>query len=176
MMGAVRTAATSLTRARRSAAALAAIGAGALVLSGCSGNLSSDVAAVVDGKEITVEEVQEATAEFNSLPVTPTTTTDALTLLIYGDLAEEAYTEAGLPPVPDAQLVSQLRSGGIEDPSDSLLDLYRSITHLTGLQGLPPADGVDIEVNPRFGDWDAQAGQVIAQAPDWITEVNGAEN
>jgi hypothetical protein len=174
MMGAVRTPATALTRARRSTAALAVVGAGALVLAGCSGTMSSDVAAVVNGKEISVEEVQEATAQFNSLPVTPTTTSDALTLLIYGDLAEEAYTEAGLPPVPESQLVSQLRTGGIQDPSDSLVDLYRSITYLTGLQGLPPTDDLEIEVNPRFGDWDADAGQVIAQAPDWITDVTGA--
>src|SRR5690606_34724364 len=101
---------------------------------------------------------------------------DALTLLIYGDLAEEAYTEAGLPPVPDAQLAQQMRGGGVEQPSDSLIDLYRSITHLNGLQGLPPADGADIQVNPRFGSWDAETGQVIAQAPDWITEISEAQN
>lgn len=160
---------TSLTRAARPVAALAL---GALVLSGCSG-LSPNVAAVVDGKEITVEQVQQATQEFNSLPVTPTTQTDALTLLIYSDLAQEAYAQAGGPPIPDAQLISQLQGGGVADPSESLVDLYRTINHLQGANGLPSTDGLDIEVNPRFGGWDDQAGQVIAQSPAWITDVTG---
>lgn len=165
----MRIAVTSLTRSARPVTALAL---GALVLSGCSG-MSSDVAAVVDGKEITVEQVQQATEEFNSLPVTPTTQTDALTLLIYGDLAQDAYTEAGGPPIPDAQLISQLQGGGVADPSDSLVDLYRSINHLQGAGGLPSTAGLDIEVNPRFGGWDGEAGQVIAQTPAWITDVTG---
>lgn len=182
----VRIATSSLTRAltrpgaraRRSATAAAVATAGALVLSGCSADagLSAGVAAVVDGREISVAEVQEAAAQFNTLPVQPANTSDALTLLIYGDLAEEAYTEAGLPPVPDAQLHEQMRSGGVEEPSDSLIDLYRSITHLNGIGGLPPAGDADIQVNPRFGSWDAEAGQVIAQAPNWITDISEAQN
>lgn len=148
------------------------------MISGCSADagLSAGVAAVVDGREISVAEVHEATAQFNTLPVQPANTSDTLTLLIYSDLAEEAYTEAGLPPVPDAQLREQMRSGGVEEPSDSLIDLYRSITHLNGLGGLPPAADADIQVNPRFGSWDATAGQVIAQAPDWITDISEAQN
>lgn len=176
----VRIAASSLTRARarRSMTAATVAAAGALALSGCSADasLSAGVAAVVDGKEISVSDVQEATAQFNTLPVQPANTSDTLTLLIYGDLAEAAYTEAGLPPVPDAQLEAQMRGGGVEEPSDSLIDLYRSITHLNGLQGLPSAEGADIQVNPRFGSWDAEAGQVIAQAPDWITDISEAQN
>lgn len=174
----VRIAASSRARARRSLTAASVAAAGVLALSGCSADsgLSAGVAAVVDGEEISVADVQEATAQFNTLPVQPATTTDTLTLLIYGDLAEEAYAEAGLPPVPDAQIEAQMRSGGVEEPSESLINLYRSITHLNGLQGLPPAEGADIQVNPRFGSWDAEAGQVIAQAPDWITDISEAQN
>lgn len=163
--------------ARRSASALAAVTAGALLLSGCAGEVPSGVAAVVDGREITVEQVQEATEQFNSLPVTPMTPSDTLTLLIYGESAQEAYSEAGLPPIPDSQLVAQLQGGGIAEPSDGVVDLFRSVSHLQGVGGLPPTDGVDIRVNPRFGGWDDTAGQVVAQVPSWITEVStGAQN
>lgn len=184
MMGAVRMTATSLTRAarsasriRRSAPALAAVAAGALVLSGCAGEVPSGVAAVVDGREISVADVQEATEQFNSLPVSPMTPSDTLTLLIYSDAAEAAYSEVGLPPIPDSQLVAQLQDGGVAEPSDGLVDLFRSVSHLQGVGTLPPADDLDIRVNPRFGGWDASAGQVVAQVPTWITEVGtGAQN
>lgn len=169
--------ARSATRGRRVTPALVAAAAGALVLSGCSGQLSSGTAAVVDGREISVADVQEATAQFNSLPVSPMTPSDTLTLLIYGDAAEQAYREAGLPAIPDTQLVAQLQNGGIEEPSEGLVDLFRSVNHLQGVGGLPSIDGTDIEVNPRFGGWDAAAGQVIAQTPTWITEVTtGLQN
>lgn len=173
MMGAVRIAATHKHRARRSAAALVPLAAAGLVLSGCAADgLSGSVAAVVDGKEISVEQVQEATAEFNSLGVQqPTTTSDTLTLLIYGDLAAEVYTQSGGPPIADEQIVAVLRGGGAEHPSDSLVEMYRSVSHIQGLGGLPPADDLDIAVNPRYGQWDPAAGQIVTADPDWITEV-----
>ncbi|WP_109473315.1 hypothetical protein [Ornithinimicrobium cavernae] len=172
----MRIAASSLTRVRRSTTVLAVAAAGALVLSGCSDSgLSSGVAAVVDGKEITVAQVQEATKEFNTLPVSPTTPTDVLTLLVYGDLAEQAHREAGNPPITDAQLVNDLRGGGLQNPSESVIDLYRSINYLQSAQQLPPTEGLTIEVNPRYGEWDAENGQVVAQTPEWITQVTGAE-
>lgn len=174
MMCPVRIAASSLSRARRSATALTVTAASALLFSACSdGGLSSGVAAVVDGKQITVADVQEATAQFNTLPVSPTTPTDVLTLLVYGDLAEEAHSAAGSPPIPEGQLVSDLQGGGLQDPADSTIDLYRAINHLQMAQQLPPTDGVDIEINPRYGEWDGTNGQVVAQTPTWITEVTG---
>lgn len=184
MMGAVRMTATSLTRsgragtrAARFAPALAAVAVGALALSGCAGEVPSGVAAVVDGRQISVAEVQEATEQFNSLPVSPMTSSDTLTLLIYGEAAEAAYTEAGLPPIPDSQLVAQLQGGGVDEPSDGLVDLFRAVSHLQGVGGLPPVDDMEVAVNPRFGGWDDSVGQIIAQTPAWITEVTtGAQN
>lgn len=171
MMGAVRIATTSLTRAGRPAAALAL---GALVLTGCSGGLSGSTAAVVDGRVISVDQLQEVTAEFNALPVTPTSPTDVLTLLIYSDVAADAYAAAGNPPVSDAQLVTQLQGGGVAQPSEDLVDLFRTVTHLQGAGAVPSTEGVEIEVNPRFGGWDAEVGQVMAQTPAWITEIGAA--
>lgn len=165
-MGAVRIA-TTLTRAVRPVTALAV---GALVLSGCGG-MSGGTAAVVDGEVITVEEVQRATADFNALPVTPVTPTDVLTLMIYADAAEEAFAETGGPPITESQIVAQLQGGGVAEPSQDLIDLYRTIAHLQGAGQVPSTEGVEIEVNPRFGTWDPEARQVMAQTPDWITEV-----
>jgi len=167
MMGAVRIVTTSLTRAARPATALAL---GALVLSGCAG-MSGSTAAVVDGQEITVAEVQQATAEFNALPVTPVTPTDVLTLLIYADAAEEAYTGAGNPAITDAQVTAMLQQSGIAEPTPTQVDLYRTIAHLQGAGDVPSTEGVEIEVNPRFGTWDPEARQVMAQTPSWITDV-----
>ncbi len=174
MMCPVRIAASSLSRARRSTTALTAATVGALVLSACSGGgMSSGVAAVVDGNQITIEQVQEATEQFNTLPVSPTTPTDVLTLLVYGDLAEEAHRAAGNAPIPDAQLVNDLKGGGLQNPADSTVDLYRAINHLQMAQQLPSTEDLDIEINPRYGEWDGTNGQVVAQAPEWITEVTG---
>lgn len=172
-MGPVRIAATPTSRARRAAAALIPLTAAGLVLSGCSADgLSGSVAAVVDGKEISVEQVQEATAEFNALGVQqPTTTSDTLTLLIYGDLASEIYSQSGGAPIADERIVEVLQSGGAENPSDSLVEMYRSVSHIQGLGGLPPTDDLDISINPRYGQWDPAAGQVVTADPDWITEV-----
>lgn len=175
MMCPVRIAASAQSRARRSASVLAVATAGALVLSACSsGGLSSGVAAVVDGQQITVADVQEATEQFNTLPVSPTTPTDVLTLLVYGDVAEEAHRAAGNPPIPDAQLLNDLRGGGLQNPADSTIDLYRAINHLQMAQALPATEDVDIEINPRYGAWDSTNAQVIAQTPTWITEVTEA--
>ncbi len=171
----VRFAASPVSRARRSATLLGVAAASALVLSACSDNgMSADVAAVVDGKQIPVSAVQQATQEFNSLPVTPTTPSDVLTLLVYGDHAAEAYLAAGNPPITDAQLVNDLEGGGLQNPSESTVDLYRAVNHLNTMQALPPMDDVDIQINPRYGAWDGNNGQVVAQTPDWITEVTGA--
>lgn len=174
MMCPVRIAASSQSRVRRSSTALVLASVVALGLSACSsGGLSAGVAAVVDGKEISVADVQEATEQFNSLPVSPTTPTDVLTLLVYGDLAEEAHRAAGGTPITDAQLINDLKGGGLEDPADSTVDLYRAINHLQLAGQLPSTDGIDIEINPRFGEWDATNSQVVAQTPSWITEVSG---
>ena len=39
------------------------------------------------------------------------------------------------------------------------------------LQGITQEDvnALDVQVNPRFGAWDPQAGQVVPQVPSWIT-------
>lgn len=174
MMCPVRIAASSQSRARRSATALAVATTGALVLSACSSDgLSSGVAAVVGDRQITVAEVQEATAQFNTLPVSPTTPTDVLTLLVYGDVAEEAHRASGGAPITDAQLINDLRGGGLADPADSTVDLYRAINHLQLAQEIPDTEGLNIEINPRYGEWDDTNGQVVAQTPTWITEVTG---
>ena len=176
----VRIAASSVSRARasrprRSVTLLTVATAGALALSACSDDgLSSGVAAVVGDRQITVAEVQEATAQFNTLPVSPTTPTDVLTLLVYGDVAEEAHRATGNPPITDAQLINDLQGGGLADPADSTVDLYRAINHLQMAQALPDTEGLDIQINPRYGEWDGTNGQVVAQTPTWITEVTGA--
>lgn len=168
MIGAVRISTTSLTRAARPATALAL---GALLLSGCAGGLSGGTAAVVDGQVITVDQVQQATTDFNALPVSPVSPSEVLTLLIYTDVAEETYAAAGNPPVTEAQVIAQLRGAGVAEPSQHVVDLYRTVIHLQGSGQVPSTDGIDIEVNPRFGNWDAEVGQVMAQTPSWITEV-----
>ncbi|MCK0113854.1 hypothetical protein MWU75_17040 [Ornithinimicrobium sp. F0845] len=163
----MRIATTSLTRAARPVTALAV---GALVLTGCG--MSGSTAAVVDGEVITVKQLQAATADFNQLPVTPVAPTEVLTLLIYRDAAAEAYAGAGNPPISESQVITQLRGAGIEEPSQDLVDLYRTIVHLQGAGDVPSTEGVEIEVNPRFGTWDAEARQVMAESPSWITEVS----
>lgn len=173
-MSRVRVSRARASRPRRSVTMLTVAAAGALVLSACSsGGLSSGVAAVVDGQQISVADVQEATEQFNTLPVSPVTPTDALTLLVYGEQAEASYRASGGPPITDAQLIEDLRGGGLANPADSTVNLYRAINHLQLAQALPPMDGVEIEINPRYGGWDETNGQVVAQTPSWITEVTG---
>lgn len=171
-MGAVRIASTSLTRAVRPVAALAL---GGLVLTGCADGMSGSTAAVVDGQIITVQEVQQATSDFNELPVTPVNPSDVLTLMIYRDAVAEAYSEMGAPPIPEDQLITALQQGGgVADPSEPLVDLYRTLSHMQAV-GQPDTADMEIKVNPRFGTWDPDAAQVMAETPDWITDVTTAE-
>ena len=98
--------------------------------------------------------------------MTPVTPTDVLTLLIYADAAEEAYTGAGNPAITDAQVTAMLQQSGIAEPTPTQVDLYRTIAHLQGAGDVPSTEGVEIDF-PSGSSADLPGGP---HHSEWATE------
>lgn len=160
-------------------AALAAV----ILLSGCS-DLTMDRAATIGDRTIGVDELQETTAQLNEISAQPAAPAAVLTELTRTPILDEAMS--GSPLELTEQSVRELvRDAGLESPSDLTVDVARTRQYLALLQDpaimQDPAaegvmqrlseasfDGLEVDVNPRYGSWDPETAIVGDQLPEWI--------
>jgi hypothetical protein len=166
---------------RRSVAALA-VGA-ALVLAGCGGPAGPDRAAVVDGQVISETAVQSAMTEVNSMnpgllqdKLTPTGT---LTALVQAPVVLSYLSDLGVK-VSESVALADAQKRGVRNPSDSTLEIlkFASAIGLAQNEGkLTDADaqaltqklqGLEVDVNPRYGTFNPQTAAVELTTPGWL--------
>lgn len=155
----------------------------ALVTAGCGINRAS-TAAVVDGSVISQSDVTSAMREVNqmepALLQAELTPSSALTALIQAPVVLDFLGGQGLV-VSDSVATGEARSRGVEDPSASTLEIIRLASSITAAQGsgqLTQDDTVvlsetlrsqDVEVNPRYGTFNAETSSVDLGLPTWVT-------
>jgi hypothetical protein len=176
---------------RRSVAALA-VGA-ALVVAGCAGPAGPagpDRAAVVDGRVISETAVQSAMAEVNAMnpqllqqKLTPTGT---LTALVQAPIVLQYLDGKGVK-VSESVATQDAQKRGVADPSDSTLEIVRLATAISQAQAdgkITQADGealtkqlqeLSIDVNPRYGTYNADTGSIELTNPAWVKPLNAAQ-
>lgn len=175
---------------RKSAIAAVALVA-ALVLGGCTAQTGS--AAVVDGEPISAAKLDRTTRELNEL-----FNVDArgvLTMLIVSPtyLAEAAANGVAksrdeartyLTEVIAADPVSAV-GVDVDSFSDATLDLVRFDMALRELSQLETSQEIgervqgqiaalDVDVNPRFGEFSAEATAINPVAPEWLVQPSTA--
>lgn len=169
---------TTRTRVARLAVVPLAL---ALLLGGCG---RPGTAAVVDGERITDAQLATLVADLERLtaptpdaaPVAPSI---ALATFVQGPTIEEVGAEAGVA-TSDQQAIDLLDSAAAQssietwDYSPELVQFARLALTRQALQADPEAStevgdrlaALDVELNPRFGTWDA--GQVTPTAWPWL--------
>ena len=179
---------------RRSAAGLLAIGALAVGgLSGCSGRPGA--AAVVDGDEISVRELQSATSDLGPY-LDNVSQTSVLMVLVVAPTFERAAVKAGVG-VSDQQaedLLDQAAAAATEAGtvpprttafSDSAIEVAKFTLVQTNLQALPDAglvsaqvteqlDALDATINPRYGTVDFTSGSIMPPSYPWLVATTPA--
>ncbi len=177
MMGPVKTwsswtqqSAAGTLLARRTAAA--AVGAAALALSGCAGG-GLDTAATINGQVISERDLQATLLQLQ--PVLPTEPGALLNTLARGPVLDAKAVGQGFE-LSQEEIVASIRGqAGIEEPEPLLIDYVRYDFYSRNLEsaGQSPTPeelaGLDVQINPRYGQWDPASAQVAPALPDWIT-------
>ena len=172
---------------RRSVAALV-LGA-ALATAGC-GATTADRAAVVDGSVISETELQSAMREVNGMepallqqPLTPSGT---LTALVQAPVVLAVLADKGVA-VSDSVARQAAAQRGLAEPSEATLQIVRLATAIgtaqeQGVVTEAEANEVnkrlaelDVEVNPRYGTYDATNASVTLTQPAWITPADAQQ-
>ncbi|MGB5934671.1 MAG: hypothetical protein WBG76_02235 [Ornithinimicrobium sp.] len=174
-------------KARRSLR-LGGVGMVIVALAGCGG-ISANEAAIIDGESIGESELQETTAQLNSI-----STEAASPSMVLGELTRTPFLDdvmAGTPAALTDQQVSELlRENGLAEPSDLTIDVARTRQYLAVLQDpevladpemsealnklqtitAPDIEAIVDEINPRYGTFDAnpEVLTVVPSAPEWI--------
>ncbi|MFX0538132.1 hypothetical protein ACQBAT_03095 [Ornithinimicrobium sp. Y1847] len=158
----------------------------ALALTGCSG-VGSDTGLTVEGTDYSVAELQQAASQFASASAEPADSRRVIADLALLPIFDEVF--AGSPAAAtDSRVRSALSDSGISDPGPATLDARRSryyqqlLNDPSILQDPSMADvlakataitqedidALQIEVNPRYGTWDASRGGLLQEQPAWI--------
>lgn len=173
---------------KRSTRPAALVIVAALAVSGCTGPGMRE-GAVINGTSWSMQELQEAVAQVDSVAVNPVGVPELVYEAAVVHLIDDAFR--GSPySVSDAQLESTMREAGLEgEPNELALDSarfrhYASILQAPGIQQDPAMfpvleqlnavtqediTSLEVEVNPRFGTWQPELGGVVAEVPSWIT-------
>lgn len=157
----------------RRLAGLAALG---LVLAGCS---HPSEAAEVNGRAIDIDTVGVVNDELREagLNVTPAT---SLTLMI--SERATASARADIPVASDPQLVGMaeqqlgLTDLDYSDETKKIVDFYAFVIASQNALASPEEvaevssaiQNADVEVNPRFGTWEGQSGQLMPGQSDYL--------
>jgi hypothetical protein len=168
---------------RRAAGAAALAALAALAVSGCSSE--GGAAAVVDGKVIPLSDVHTAMSELRPYLREPTPT-GILEVLVIEPTVARVAAEHGVVVSPQqvedrlaAQVTgSQGEGAAVPQFSDPSLAVGRFVVLQEGLQQLPDVqavqediaselEGLDVEVNPRYGSDFSLAGIAPAEHP-WL--------
>ncbi|MGL5908678.1 MAG: hypothetical protein ACRCZP_01670 [Phycicoccus sp.] len=162
------------------AASLAAV----LTAAGC-GTVRTDRAAVVDGTVISETEVQQATGEINGMEpalvegeLAPSNT---LTALIQAPVVLDYLAGRGVV-VSDSVARADAAERGVDDPSAGTLEILKfnralgqaqesgALDEAQGQQLTEQLAGLKVEVNPRYGVYDARNVSVQPGSPGWISQ------
>lgn len=159
--------------------------AAALVLGGCTAQTGA--AAVVDGDPISTATLDRTTRELNELFTVDSR--GVLTMLIISPAYLDAAAEHGVAKSRD-EARSYLDEVQAADPasevdvaafSDATLDIVRFDMAVRELSQLPTAQeigaqvqerigGLDVDVNPRFGDFSAEASTISPASHEWLVQ------
>jgi hypothetical protein len=142
-------------------------------------------AAVVNGRRISVSEVQQATEGLRAADPTnfgKVTTAQVLSILIIGPYAEQAASAAGQGVSDDVvrqAVVSQAQQNGssnvhLDKLNSGALQALRGEVALNDLDAtgqqtlLKTIQGLRIQVSPRYGTFDRKTASIAAPAPNWL--------
>lgn len=177
-------------RTRRASALLVAAAALAATVTaaGC-GAVRADQAAVVDGTVIRETEVQRATRDINGMEpalvdgeLAPSNT---LTALIQAPLVLDYLAGRGVV-VSDSIAQADAAERGVDDPSAAttlILRFNRALGQARESGALDEAQGqrlteqlaaLRVEVNPRYGAYDASTVSVQPGLPGWVSAASTA--
>jgi hypothetical protein len=177
----------TVTRWTLTAPALAA----ALVLGACSSEgISSDEAATIGDRTISMDELQETVAQLNAASAAPSQPAGVINELTRTPILDDVMAGTSLE-LTDNEVLEVLRQSGVPDPSELTVDVARTREYLSLLQdpatqqspeaadvferlnAVTEEDFADlaVQVNPRFGSWDPAQAIVTDQDPEWITPV-----
>ncbi|MEZ7898914.1 MAG: hypothetical protein QMB98_08890 [Flaviflexus sp.] len=167
---------------------LVALAGAGLLLAACSTDPSS--AAVVEGDNITIDDLAQVQEDFREQGLN----TDAgavLSLLIQAELASDAIDNIGIVIDEELQDLTVLQLGLDENANytgrtETLIDYFALTLMVDG--GMLSDDEVmlfmgelsasateaDIEVNPRFGEWDGDQIGLVQPSRDYLIEVTEA--
>ncbi len=176
-----------MARVKRQPVKIALALTAVLTLAGCSAGFGSDTAVSVEGKDYSVAELQQATAQLNTVSQQPSEPQQVLADLALLPLLDSIFT--GSPrEATDGAVRELLSAGGVTDPGPATLDAARSRQYQAVLsdpalaQDPAMADAVaiamnvtaedvaalDVDVNPRYGEWDTVNGGIAPSVPGWI--------
>ncbi len=170
---------TRLSRGIAAAALLAG-----LALGGCSAQPGA--AAVVDGQRISEGELSRTVSDFSAVVGQPVEARQLLGTLIVAPMILDVAADYGVAASDDeaAQLLdAQLEASGQTAPeegySDGLLQVAKVVIVNQEMSMAPDATiaveevntriaEADIEVSPRYGEFDPTTGEVLADELPWI--------
>ena len=172
---------------RRSVAALA-LGA-ALATAGC-GATTADRAAVVDGTVIRETDLQTAMSEINGMDpallqeqLTPSGT---LTALVQAPVVLD-YLEGKGVVVSDSVASREAAARGVDEPSEGTLQVIKLASAISAAQQsgqITEADGQalseqlrsqDVEINPRYGEFNPDTASVQLGQPSWVEAFDSGQ-
>lgn len=166
--------------ARHRLAAIALVAAGALTLGACGGG--DTPAAVVNGHETTIADVQDATRAANEIAARngqqPTSPSQVLGTLMYSSEVIAFAEENGIA-VPTTDWVRS-EVGKVVDVGDGAITYYRTMIAAQGLnqeQGAKLGErlqSTSVTLNPRYGRVNDQH-MLEAWGADWIKPVETAD-
>lgn len=181
------------SRRRRLPVLLAAASLAAATLGGCAGQPGA--AAIVDGNEITVAELQSATADLTPY-LQNVTQSSVLMVLVVAPTFERAAEDAGVgvskqeaSDLLEETAKSAADSGTVPARttsfSDAAIEVVRFTIMQTNLSALPDGAAVtaqvtdeladlDAEVNPRYGTADFTTGSITPLAYPWLVAAPAA--
>ena len=157
----------------------------ALTLSACGGP-GSEPGVSVDGTDYSVADLQQAVQDLTSVAQMPSTTSDVIRDLAVLPVLKDIVD--GTPAqVSEGEIRSILAENGVADPSRATVDSATARQYLQSLNdpavmqdpGMADAvakmqavteetfEQIDVEVNPRYGEWDVSTG-VVPSTPSWI--------
>lgn len=163
-----------------------------IALTGCSG-VGSDMGATIEGTTFSVAELQEAAVQLGTVDPQLNDPRQIIASLSLLPLVDDIFRGTAVE-VTAAQTLDLLGQMGLEDPAPTTQEatrflMYQAIVNdpntfadpamAEAAEKLANLDAafaeLDVEVNPRFGDWDAAKGGLIANVPSWIesASVNG---
>ncbi|MFZ0158505.1 MAG: hypothetical protein WAL50_05695 [Kineosporiaceae bacterium] len=166
---------------------VALLGAGMSLLAAVTGCGSSEAgaAAVVDGRRITVADVQKATSDIQAFTGQQVSQRQVLYFLIIGPRVVDAAASAGIGvSASDARTMLVQKVAEPSEPAVAAIRANESVNRLSQLgedKSKPIMDGLlaglraaDIDVSPRYGTFDKQTVTMGTLKENWLAPTPSA--